>query len=205
MLILVICALSVGALHALAPDHWLPFVMIAKAQKWSQRRLAVMVFFAGLAHVLSAFLIGLGGMALGVTFNQAVRFDSARANIFSYLLIGFGLAYMIYGIRKWKAAHAPEDNQSRSLVGWILMALLVFGPCEPLIPVLFLGSLHGGWHAVTLCALFSIATLGTMFIVSALAYRGLSLKNVPLLRNFSPVMAGGAIAAAGIIVRVLGL
>ena len=37
---LAIAAASVGALHALAPDHWLPIAAVSRARSWSLARTA---------------------------------------------------------------------------------------------------------------------------------------------------------------------
>ena len=38
---LVAAAISIGSIHTLAPDHWVPFAALARAQRWSARRTAL--------------------------------------------------------------------------------------------------------------------------------------------------------------------
>ena len=203
---LLVSAFMVGALHALAPDHWFPFVMIAKAQKWSPRQHAAAVFLGGLAHVLSAFLIGLGGIFfLRISLNQMTQWENTRAGVFSFLLIGFGLAYLVWAVKRWNTTRLEVDDKTRSASRGFLLLLLVFGPCEPLIPFMFLGVPHGWTELAALLLVFSFATIGTMLITTQCVARGLSLWKAPSLERFSHVFAGSAIILTGIVVHVLGL
>ncbi|OIO38299.1 MAG: hypothetical protein AUJ71_03345 [Candidatus Omnitrophica bacterium CG1_02_49_16] len=204
MMALFISVFAVGALHALAPDHWLPFVMISKAEAWSHRRLAWWVFLAGLAHVTAAFLIGLGGIFLGITFNQITHLENIRGGLFSFMLIGFGLTYVIWALKQTRPDRFVTKDQSRSLAGRLLLAFMVLGPCEPLIPFLFLGSFHGWIKMTALFFVFLSATVGTMLVTTQCIAGGLSLRRVPWMERFSHVFAGLGIAATGIFVRFLG-
>jgi hypothetical protein len=202
---LTLLAFTAGVLHALVPDHWLPFVMMGKAQKWSDRKLTGIVLMAGAAHLLSSFLIGLGGIFFGVSLNRIIQWESARGNAASLLFIGFGLTYLLWGIKRGAEVHLSQRSAPRDASHWILFALLVFGPCEPLIPFLFLGSADG-WGGLAMLALaFSAATLGTMWITAHLAYQGLARLKYAWPERFSHAFAGGIIALTGLIVRFAGV
>ncbi len=201
-----IMAFAVGALHALAPDHWFPFVAIAKAQKWSNRKLSVTVFLAGLAHVLSAFLIGLAGMLLvKISFEQMTVWEKSRADVFSFLLIGFGIAYLIWAVKQWNANRLETDVKAHRISKGFLFVLLILGPCEPLVPFIFLGAQEGLSTILTLFLVFSVATVGTMLVTAYAAVRGLSFIRTPRLQRYSHLIAGFSIVFIGIIVRVLGV
>ena len=55
-------AASVGALHSLAPDHWLPIAAVGRAQGWSTARTARVALGCGLGHVTVSVLLGLVGL-----------------------------------------------------------------------------------------------------------------------------------------------
>jgi hypothetical protein len=70
---LLTAALSIGFFHTLiGPDHYLPFVMMARARKWSAARTAAVTFFCGIAHILSSVLLGLVGIFFGVALQKLV-------------------------------------------------------------------------------------------------------------------------------------
>src|SRR5674476_307164 len=69
-------AASVGALHTLAPDHWVPFAALARAQKWSAAKTARITVLCGFGHVTVSALLGL----LGLVFGRAI-FEKAGARM----------------------------------------------------------------------------------------------------------------------------
>ncbi|MFI5178142.1 MAG: hypothetical protein ACHQO8_06255, partial [Vicinamibacterales bacterium] len=65
-LALVIAAVSLGSIHTLAPDHWLPFAALARAEGWSARRTALITSACGLGHVTVSVALGLLGVLFGL-------------------------------------------------------------------------------------------------------------------------------------------
>jgi nickel/cobalt exporter len=203
--ILIVSTLTVGLLHALAPDHWLPFVMLGRAQRWGRWKLTTVTMLAGLGHVSSSLLIGAVGVLLGVAAEKVNIWESGRGSIASLLLIGFGLAYMVWGIKNWGRKHSHGMEHAKFVSYWTLFALVVFGPCEPLIPLIFVG--YGfGWPTVFLVfAAFSVTTIGMMLVQVHLATLGVSLLRFHWLEHGSDAIAGGVIALTGVALRVFGL
>jgi hypothetical protein len=62
---------SLAFFHSLAPDHWVPFVALAKGSRWRLRRLAFVTTLAGFGHVLSSLLLGLLGLWAGWALHRA--------------------------------------------------------------------------------------------------------------------------------------
>ncbi|NIR37211.1 MAG: hypothetical protein GWN73_15615, partial [Actinobacteria bacterium] len=55
---LLAAAVGVAVTHtALGPDHYLPFVMLARARKWSWARTLTVTGICGLGHVASSVLL----------------------------------------------------------------------------------------------------------------------------------------------------
>ncbi len=205
MNILMISTGVVGALHALAPDHWLPFVMLGKAQNWSLRRLTTITILAGIGHVGSSLLISSVGILLGVALEQVNLWESARGNVASLLLIGFGIAYMVWGWKNLKKKHLPVVEPAKVVSYWTLFALIIFGPCEPLIPLVFAAYASGGMAVLFVFLVFAFATVAMMLVQVHFAYLGISSLRVHWLERGSDVIAGGAIALTGIVIRLLGI
>jgi sulfite exporter TauE/SafE len=89
---------------------------------------------------------------------------------------------------------------------WTLFIIFVFGPCEPLIPVLMYpaSQSHCGAVAAVVVA-FGAATLGTMLTVVLLARRGLQAFDARGAERWSHAIAGGTITACAAGVLWLGL
>jgi nickel/cobalt exporter len=58
-----ITAASIGFFHTLlGPDHYIPFVMIAWARKWSGLKTMIVTFLCGVGHIASSVVLGLIGV-----------------------------------------------------------------------------------------------------------------------------------------------
>jgi nickel/cobalt exporter len=231
--LLSITAVSLGFLHTLlGPDHYLPFIVLSQAKKWSLRKTMLITFLCGLGHVLSSVILGLIGIAVGISVGKLVSIESFRGNIAAWLFIAFGLVYMIISIRNLirkrkhthshfhfggnrhdhehnhhkEHIHVHEEEESINTTPWILFLIFVFGPCEPLIPILMYPAAESNIPgAVFVSILFSAVTIGTMMSV-VLAFRlGLNKINLKPLEKYSHLIAGTMIFISGLAIQFLGL
>lgn len=130
--------------------------------------------------------------------------EGQRGNVASLLLIGFGLAYMVWGIKNWGRKHSHHGRE-KVVTSWTLFALIVFGPCEPLIPLMFVGFGFGWAFVAAVFVVFAVATIAVMLAQVHMAIAGLSLAKVHWLEEGSAAIAGGVIALTGVAIRVLGI
>jgi sulfite exporter TauE/SafE len=230
--LLSVTAVSLGFIHTLlGPDHYLPFIVLSEAKKWTTRKTMFITFLCGLGHVLSSVILGLIGIAVGISVNKLVSVESFRGNIAAWLFIAFGLVYMIISIRnlykKKKHAHShyhPGGNKhvhehnhfeehshihEADLVKttpWILFLIFIFGPCEPLIPIIMYPAAENNIPgAVIVSLLFSVVTISTMMGIVLAFKLGLSKINLKPFEKYSNLIAGAMIFFSGIAIQFLGL
>jgi nickel/cobalt exporter len=206
--LLILSTLSIGFLHALAPDHWMPFAVIGKAKKWSKMKLLWITFVSGIGHVGSSILLGCIGILLGFSLSHMKAVESHRSEIGLWLLIGFGVAYTIWGLKKardYKHEHIDtKDIDKRTITMWTLFAVFVLGPCEPLIPLMFLATEYG-WAGILMTSLlFSVVTIFMMLAQTLLAYFGIQLIRHDIADRYSHAFAGIVIALTGVFIMVIG-
>jgi nickel/cobalt exporter len=211
LIALCITAASLGLVHTLAgPDHYLPFIVMAKARNWSYLKTVWITVLCGLGHVGSSIVLGFIGIAFGLGVARLEIFEGYRGSVAAWLFILFGLGYFIWGlvrgIRNKKHQHlhlhknqqihyhghthehthehhavecVPEahDHEHKiKMTPWILFTIFVFGPCEPLIPLLMYPAAQestGGMVMVS--GVFSMVTITTMVTLVLLASFGLKL------------------------------
>jgi ABC-type nickel/cobalt efflux system permease component RcnA len=231
--LLSVTAVSLGFFHTLlGPDHYLPFIVLSQAKKWSLRKTMIITFLCGLGHVLSSVVLGLIGIAVGISVGKLASVESFRGNIAAWLFIAFGLVYMIIAIRnlvrKRKHAHSHfhfggakhdhehdhhqehvhvhEEEKTLNTTPWILFLIFVFGPCEPLIPILMYPAAENNISgAIFVSVLFSVVTIGTMMSI-VLAFRfGLNKVNLKPVEKYSHLIAGTMIFFSGLAIQFLGL
>jgi len=230
--LLSITAISIGFIHTiLGPDHYLPFIVLSESKKWTMRKTMIITFFCGIGHVLSSVILGLVGIAIGISVNKLVSVESFRGNIAAWLFIAFGLVYMVISIRNLvrnkKHSHVHfhpggqehihihdhhrdhvhlHDKEVVKATPWILFLIFVFGPCEPLIPiVMYPASQNNFTGAVVVSVMFSIVTIATMMSVVLVFKLGLSRINLKPLEKYANLLAGAMIFLSGIAIQFLGL
>jgi hypothetical protein len=92
-LLLVAAVATVGVLHTMVPDHWVPIILIARQRGWSKSKTARAALQAGIGHVLSTLLIALVVWLAGAAFAQ--RFGHIVDTVSSLALIAFGSWFAI--------------------------------------------------------------------------------------------------------------
>ena len=205
---LMISTLSIGFLHSLAPDHWMPFAVIGKAKKWSKAKLMMITFVSGIGHVGSSIVLGCIGILLGFSLSHLKSVESQRSAIGLWLLIGFGVAYTIWGLSKaknYKHEHIDADAlKKKTVTMWTLFAVFVLGPCEPLIPLMFLATGYG-WGGIFMTSLvFSLMTLSMMLVQTLLASFGIHLIRHDISERYSHAFAGLVITLTGVFIMFTG-
>jgi hypothetical protein len=204
-------AAGIGALHTLAPDHWVPFAALARAQRWSASKTARITFLCGFGHVTVSALLGL----LGLLFGRAV-FERAGARmeaVAGVLLVGFGLAYAAWGMRRAAGrrvhghAHAHYDHvhDASKTTAWSLFLLFSADPCVAVIPLLFAAAPLGTARTVGIVLLYEAATIATMIVLVLPARAGFARLRFPWLDHWGDAVAGGLIVATGLVVMALGI
>ena len=230
--LLSVTAVSLGFFHTLlGPDHYLPFIVISQAKKWSLRKTMWITFLCGLGHVLSSVVLGLVGIAVGISVTKLVHVESFRGNIAAWLFIAFGLVYMIISVRnllkKRKHSHSHHhlgsdnhyhehdhqkdhahfhQNDVVKTTPWILFLIFVFGPCEPLIPILMYPAAKSNIAgSVLVSVLFSVVTIATMMSIVLVFKLGLNKIDLKPIEKYSHLIAGAMIFFSGIAIQFLGL
>jgi sulfite exporter TauE/SafE len=204
-------ALTLGILHTLAgPDHYLPFVAMARTRNWSVLKTINVVVLCGIGHVLSSIVIGFIGIGAGIALSGIEKVESTRGNIAAWLLLLFGVGYMIWGLyRLWRKHPHDHDHRisdKKRMTFWILFTIFIFGPCEPLIPILMYPAAQHNYGAVAyISILFAVTTIATMITIVLLMLKGISVVRFDRFEKYQHVIAGATIALCGMAIVFLGL
>jgi ABC-type nickel/cobalt efflux system permease component RcnA len=228
--LLLTTAASLGLIHALAgPDHYLPFIALAKARRWSMAKTLRVTLLSGIGHVLASLVVGGLGIALGWSLGGLEKLQAVRGDLAAWLLIGLGLAYTAWGVRQaardrphshWHThadgtahehqhahhaqhAHPHESAAGRRLTPWLLFLVLVLGPCEALIPLLMVPAARGSWVGVAMVAsVFALATLIAMTAAVVVGSLGLARLDFQIAARHAHTLAGLTVVACGVAIRL---
>jgi nickel/cobalt transporter (NicO) family protein len=232
-LLLSLTAISIAFLHTvIGPDHYVPFIMMAKVQQWSRRRTLLVTLLCGIGHVLSSIILGVTGIAFGLALHKLKYIESVRGDIAVWALIAFGIIYGLWGLKAafretshshvhhheggilhehqhshiLRRSHAHTASAHKVMTTWTLFTIFVLGPCEPLIPLLMLpAAAESAYGIIVIASLFSIVTIGTMLSMVFLLLSGIERLPLQTVARFTHALAGAIIAVTGIAIRFLGL
>ncbi|MEW6609536.1 MAG: sulfite exporter TauE/SafE family protein [bacterium] len=225
-------AATIGFIHTVfGPDHYLPFIVLSKARQWSSVNTGMITFLCGVGHVLSSIVLGFIGIALGIAVLKLEMVESFRGELAAWFLLVFGFTYFVWGVHKAIRSRPHEHfhqhesgdvhihthkhiadhshvhlSKSNNLTPWILFTIFVFGPCEPLIPLVMYPAAKGNMITVAIVSfIFGLTTIATMLgIVLALSF-GLSKLSFRRVERYSHALAGLVIFLCGGAIKFLGL
>src|SRR6478672_6800635 len=88
-----ITGFSIAFFHAAIPTHWLPFVLTARAQRWSRTKTLAITALAASGHASFTALLGLVVAWFGLALSERIGIWFPR--LAGGALILFGLFYVV--------------------------------------------------------------------------------------------------------------
>ena len=231
--ILLIIAASIAFFHTVfGPDHYLPFIIMAKTGKWSKIKTFWVTIFCGIGHVGGSVILGIIGIATGLAISKINFIESWRGDLAAWLLVAYGFVYFVWGLKRayknkpHKHIHIHEDGtihehdhihkkehshihreaKSKTLTPWILFLIFGLGPCEPLIPILMYPAARNNTPGLLIVTIiFSIITISTMVSLVFLTLWGIYFLPFQKMERFNHAIGGAAICLTGLFIILLGL
>ncbi|HEX2532968.1 MAG TPA: hypothetical protein VHK69_04495, partial [Chitinophagaceae bacterium] len=101
---LLAAAVTVSVVHTVSgPDHYLPFVALARTRQWSVGQTVRWTLVCGLGHILSSVLLGLIGAAVGWSLSSLTGLENLRGGLAAWALLLFGTAYLAWGLYRLRS------------------------------------------------------------------------------------------------------
>ncbi len=207
--------LAVAFIHAAIPTHWLPFVVVARAQGWSRGRTLAMVTLCSGGHLL--VMTGLGvalawfGLQIGERWTGVFPYVAGGALAAMGLLILFRhWRGWTHGHGEWIEGHCHHDHghhhdPARPVArtsDWAaasgLFTMLTFSPCEGLLPV-YLSGVQFGWGGVTLLSvILALGTWSAMLLFTSLSLLGVEKARFKWLEKCEAPVLGTLLILCGL-------
>jgi sulfite exporter TauE/SafE len=220
--VLIGTAITISCLHTLTgPDHYLPFIALAKTRNWSVKKTLWWTIACGCGHVWSSVLLGLGGAAVGWSLSKVNGFENVRGGIAGWVLVCFGLGYCIWGmVKAYRGARhkhfelnndgsmyvyehteaqlvSPADRHA--VTPWVMFLIFVLGPCEPMIPLLYFPAAKSSWYAIIILVLvYTLFTLLTMVVMVLIGLFGFTLLRTGKMEKYVHAIGGATILVCGV-------
>jgi hypothetical protein len=199
---LLLTSASLAFVHTLVcADHYIPFIAMGKSNGWTVRKTLAVTALCGMGRIISSALLGLAGIALSLGTANLMGIADIRGEFAVWLMIAFGLVYMVYGIRKAiKDTPCSCSHSKKTVCGLLILYALI--PCEPMIPVMmfpaFAQSGVLGLVAVTLT--YAAVTVAAMTGMTFIGIKGLQMVKLRRLERYAHALAGFAVFACGVAV-----
>lgn len=221
LLTLLLTTLAISFVHtASGPDHYLPFIVFSRARKWNLGTTMMWTTLCGIGHVLSSVLIGMLGVMLGWQLSKLDWFQGIRGDLAAWSLLVLGSMYLVWGLyrayRNRPHKHFDVYNDTDIYVythrhgqtvmpkdrlkvtPWILLAIFVMGPSEPIVPLLFYsGITRSVVEIVLIVGVFTLSTVLTMIGIVLLGYYGFSFFKTNVLERYAYAIGGAVVTACG--------
>jgi len=196
-------SIILSIIHALIPNHWLPLIAIAKAEKWSKPIAITATVITGMAHVLSSLVIGL---ILGIIgYKLSKSYTAVTEIIAATILVIMGIIYISLDFKKHNHHHehlkSPEElgKKSHWAIILTLSIAMFFTPCLEIEAYYFQAGIFG-WSGILLVSL--VYLIITIFIMVLLVYLGLSGINKfksHFLEHHDKLLSGIVLLVLGVI------
>lgn len=191
-------------LHAALPTHWLPFVLVGRAQRWGTGRTLSAVVVAGLAHIVTTAVVGGLIVAAGLALDQWI--SGLLPHLSAVLLFLFGAFYLARAMLKrpvtagGPSLDSPEPAVSNRAAFLGLVMLMALSPGEVLLPI-YLSSASEGIAALSLLTVvFALGTVAGMAVFTSLASAGASILRLERWARYEGAVLGLALITLGLIV-----
>jgi nickel/cobalt transporter (NicO) family protein len=186
--------------HALIPNHWLPLVAVARAEKWKVREVNSITLISATAHVLGTvalgLILGMIGKELAEQYGHAINVAA------SILLIIFGLIYYTVNLPHHHHSQQKDVAQyKRSKRKWILIFIFMMflSPCLE-VESLFLSAGALGMGAVTLLSVvYAVVSISGILLLVNLGNKGVNLLPAEFIEHNEKKISGAVLIAVGIV------
>lgn len=197
-----VTAFAVAFLHAALPTHWLPFVLVGRAQKWSTGRTLGVTLLAGIGHVGLTIALGLALVLAGMALQPSL------GGVFHWIVGGLMVAVGLFYIARGRHNHALPEASRRVYASdraaiIALVTLLTLSPCEAFLPYYLAGMEHGWMAFLVLSAVLMAATAAGMLIFTSLSLAGFKRLGLQWVERYEETILGAALVLVGLAVAFL--
>lgn len=189
-------------LHAALPTHWLPFVLVGRAQGWTGRKTLAVTALAGSGHIVAT--VALAVLLTGAGMALEERYGPVLHRAAGVVLIGFGLLYLLKRAPEVEGSALPRRRVSDLAAVLGLVGLLALSPGEAFGSVLLAGQPYGWAGFVVLSLVLAAATLIGMLLFTGASWAGAARLKLDRTERLERRILGAALLGLGVLVLLVG-
>ena len=196
-------AFLVSAAHAILPDHWLPMILISRAEKWSQAETLWITALVTIPHLVSTILLGLLVGLIGFKLSSAYEAFMGIVAPAMFILIGLIYVYKNYrteGHHHHGADISSLEERSKKTVITMMATALFFSPCVPMGSYFFLVGAGGISSLAIVSVIYVVVTLGILLLMVSLGRMGVERIQWHFLEHNENMITGLVLILLGLFV-----
>ena len=195
-------AFLVSVAHAILPDHWLPMILISRAEKWSQAETLWITALVTIPHLVSTILLGLLVGLIG--FRLSATHEALMEIVAPGMFILIGLIYVYRNYRAEGHHHGADisslGDRSKKAVVTFMATALFFSPCVPMGSYFFIVGTEGVAGLALVSIIYVVATLGILLLMVALGRRGVERLQWHFLEHNENLITGLVLIVLGLFI-----
>ncbi|MBZ0202880.1 MAG: hypothetical protein K8I03_07680 [Ignavibacteria bacterium] len=217
MIQIILGSLALSITHALIPNHWIPLVVLSKAEKWNRFETAKITAIAGFSHTLSTILIGIFVGLLGYKLNDFMNSVGSLYAPVILTLLGLIYIFLDYRNNKKHDSHGHHhhhhhehfdtakirESRKRSNTALIvsLSTAMFFSPCAEIEAYYFSVGVYGWTGIIALSIIYLLITIICMVILVDLGVKGIGKidKKFHFLEHHEKLITGVILILLGIV------
>lgn len=204
-----VTAALVSLVHGVLPNHWLPFVLVGRAQGWTTRTMLSVLIAAGVAHTAVSGALALAMLVAGVAVRDLLQ---PVAHILPGLILaGSGALFLVLDRLPGHHHHhdlheAHHAGISDTTAAVTLILALALSPCEAMIPV-FLSAVPRGDPLLLsgMVVLSGTATVSAMVVFALMTWRGVRRLDFGRYAHLERSLIGALLLILGLATIAFGL
>lgn len=201
MIQLVIGSFLLSLIHAAIPNHWVPLVLISKAEKWSKSETLTATAITAIAHTVSTIVLGIVIGMIG--FKLSNTYDVIAHVVAPLILIFMGLIYFSLDLKHSHHEHLPDEKKlpkkSKAAIIITLSTAMFFSPCLEIETYYFTAGTHGWIGIAIVSIIYLLVTVSGIVILVSLGSRSVDKFKWHFLEHHEKRITGIVLITLGIL------
>ncbi|OWP56874.1 MAG: hypothetical protein B2I17_03705 [Thermoplasmatales archaeon B_DKE] len=187
-LILLITVAVLSAIHMMAPDHWLPVVLISRRENYTRRRRLNLSLMLSSVHAVTSTVLAVGIVFLSLLFLH--QFSTYLKDAGIVLMFAVGVYFFFNGV--------TEKSDEASFVKYSFILGVSASPDLSLLPLLIEAQIYPSSYSELMILVFAFVSIVSLMIVVTVADFGIGKSLQKLEPRYMDYVMGAILIGIGI-------
>jgi nickel/cobalt transporter (NicO) family protein len=193
-------SLVLSLIHGMIPNHWIPLVVISKAEKWNIRETLSATVITGFSHMASTIIIGIIVGFIGIKLSES--YDFITRVVAPVILVVVGGIYIVIDLTTHHHHHfdggAIKNKKSKLVIIVSLSIAMFFSPCFEIEAYYFQAATAGWMGILIVSSVYLFVTLTMMSTLVFLGLKGINRFNSHFIEHHEKRISGIVLILLGI-------